>query len=83
MSFRTYHGVELFGRVNLLGTRKYSAGLPGSRGTVEQQVRELVLGDEGSDCGDDVLMGDQLLQGIGPVFLHPRKIRSLILRHFR
>ena len=38
-----HHRVELFGRVQLLRTREDGAGLPGARGSVEQQMGQLIL----------------------------------------
>ena len=70
------HRAELLGWVDLLGAGQDGAGLPCPGRAVEQEVGQLVVLDEGPDGVDDVLVGDQLIQGIGPVLLHPGQVHT-------
>ena len=65
-----------------LGTRKNGAGLSRSRRSVEEEVGQLVVLDEGSDGVDDVLVRDQLIQGIGPILLNPGQVHTTGLAFF-
>ena len=71
-----HHRAKLLGRIDLLGAGQDGAGLPGPRRAVEQEVGQLVILNEGSDGVYDVLVRDQLVQGIGPVLLHPGKVHT-------
>ena len=69
-----HHGAEQLGGVDLLGAGQNCAGLPCAGRTIEQEVRELVILDEGPDGVDDVLMGNELIKSVGAILLNPGKI---------
>ena len=70
-----HHGGEQLGGVDLLGAGQDRTSLACAWRTIEQEVRELVIPDEGPDGVDDVLVRDELIKGVRAVLFYPRKIR--------
>ena len=71
----SHHRIEYFLWVDFFGTSQDGASLPCARRAVEKEMGQLVFLDECADGLDDVLVGNEVLQRVGPILLHPGQVR--------